>query len=174
MKTRRRKLPVVRTAVLALAGTVAGTGQGRPDEPIDPLTGAVQDGAPQMAERELILEREAFTYPARGRRDPFLPLDVPSPHRPGIEEIRLLGIIHHPNPMYRVAIISFHGGFDTIGDAERNPATMPASRLRTGEVQAGMRIVAIEVDRVVVELEEPGGVTTRVLALPRAGRGRGS
>ena len=174
MKTRRRKLPVARAAVLALAGTVAGTGQGQPDERIDPRTGAVQDGPPQMAERELILEREAFTYPARGRRNPFLPLDVPSPYSPGIEEIRLLGIIHHPNPMYRVAVISFHGGYDGIGDAAGDPATTPASRLRTGEVHAGMRIVAIEVDRVVVEVEEPGGMTTRVLAMPRAGRGRGS
>ena len=163
MKTKRRKLPVV----LALAATVAGTDQGRPDERIDPPTGAVQDGPPQMAGRELILEREAFTYPARGRRNPFLPMDVPSRHSPRIEEIRLLGIIHHPDPMYRVAVISFRGGFDVIGGTERDPATTPASRLRTGEVQAGMRIVAIEVDRVVVELEQPGGMATRVLAMPR-------
>ena len=174
MKTRIRKLSVALTAVFALTSAVVGTGQAPPGERREPPTGDVQDGPPQVAERELILEREAFTYPARGRRDPFLPSDVPATHGPGVEEIRLLGIIHHPDPMYRVAVISFHGGVDGIGEAERGQPARAALRLRTGEVHAGIRIAAIEVDRVVVELEEPGGITTRVLAMPRAGQGRGS
>ena len=129
---------------------------------------------PSIAEPGSILEREVYAYPSRGRRDPFLPLDPPSLQGPGAGRIRLLGIIHHPDPMYRVAVIRLHREGGGRGDGEETPAVSPASRLRIGEVLAGMRIAAIEIDHVVVEVEEPGGMTTRVLSTAREPRGSGS
>lgn len=174
MKTRRRTMQAALATILTLAGSVAGSGQGRPDDETDPSTGESQEGPTQLVEGAPILEREAYAYPARGRRNPFLPSNVRSPHAPGVDKVALLGIIHHPDPMFRVAVIRVPGAVDGTAGAGAGPIAAPASRLRTGELLAGMRIVAIEVDHVVVEVEEPGGPTTRVLAMPRAEKGRGS
>ena len=174
MKTRRRTMQAALATILTLAGSVAGSGQGRPDDGTDPPTGELQEGSAQLVEGTLILEREAYAYPTRGRRNPFRPSDVRSPHAPGLDEVALLGIIHHPNPIFRVAVVRIPGAVDGTADAGAGPIAAPAARLRTGELLAGMRIVAIEVDHVVVEVEEPGGPATRVLAMPRAEKGRGS
>ncbi len=174
MKTRRRTMQAALATMLTLAGSVAGSGQGRPDDGTDPQTGELQEGSAQLVEGELILEREAYAYPTRGRRNPFRPSDVRSPHAPGLDEVALLGTIHHPNPMFSVAIIRVRGIVDGTAGASAGPIAAPTARLRTGELLSGMRIVAIEVDHVVVEVEEPGGPATRVLALPRAEKGRGS
>ena len=173
MKTRRRNMQAALATILTIAGSVAGTGQGRPEDGADPPTGESQEPT-QLVGGALVLEREAYTYPARGRRNPFVPSDVPSARAPGVEEVALLGIIHHPDPMFRLAVIRVPGGVDGTAGAGAGPIAAPASRLRTGELVAGMRIVAIEVDHVVVEMEEPGGTATRVLAMPRAEKGTGS
>ena len=179
MKTRRRRtMQAALATIVALAGSAAGTGQVRPDGGTDLPTRESREGPTQLVQGALILEREAYAYPARGRRNPFLPSDVSSPPAPAVEEIVLLGIIHHPDPRFRVAVIRVPGVMDGTAGAGGGPIGAPigppASRLRTGELLVGMRIVAIEVDHVVVELEEPGGTTTKVLAMPRAEKGRGS
>lgn len=174
MKTRRKTIHAALATILALAGSVAGTGQDRPDDGTDPPTRESQEGPTELVEGAPVLEREAYAYPTRGRRNPFLPSDVPSPQATGFEEVALLGIIHHPDPVFRVAVIRFPGGADVGEGAGAGPFSAPAVRLRTGERLAGMRIVAIEVDHVVVELEEPGGTATRALAMPRVEEGRDS
>lgn len=125
---------------------------------------------PQAPERALVLEREAYTYPAGGRRNPFLPVTTAS--RPtGVEGVTLLGIIHHPDPAYRIAVIGFRDGSGDPAGGEGAGAASAVSRLRVGEELAGTRIVAIEVDHVVVETEAPGGTVPSVLSMPRAVRG---
>lgn len=159
---------------LAPAVTAQGTGQEPTVERADPSEADAQTTPPSMAGPGSILEREVYTYPSGGRRDPFLPLDPPSLQGPGAGRIRLLGVIHHPDPMYRVAVMRLHRGGGDLGDGEGKPVVSPASRLRIGEVLAGMRIAAIEIDHVVVEVEEPGGTATRVLSMAREPRGSGS
>lgn len=174
MKTRSRTIQAALATILTLAGSVAGTGRGRPEDGTNPPTGESQETPTRLAEGALVLEREAYAYPARGRRNPFVPSDVPSAHAPDVEDIALLGIIHHPDPMFRLAVIRVPGGVEGTADAGAGPIAAPVLRLRTGELLAGMRIVAIEVNHVVVEVEEPGGPATRVLAMPRAEKGTGS
>ncbi|MDE2794080.1 MAG: hypothetical protein OXL34_04590 [Gemmatimonadota bacterium] len=169
MKTRRRWRLAALVAFLAVAATLDGTGQTRSDNP-RAVAGEVGRGPPQTTSRELILEREVYTYPARGRRDPFRPSDLPSHGNPGTEAITLLGIIHHPDPAYRMAVIRLRRGLRGIAGADADPAARAVSRLRSGEVRGGLRIVAIEVDRVVVEMDEQAGTATRVLTLPRTPR----
>lgn len=173
MNTKRSRMKAALTTVLTVAATAAGTGRGRPDDTTNPPTGESQEERIRLAEGALVLEREAYAYPAHGRRNPFLAPDLPSANAPGVEGIALLGIIHHPDPGYRVAVIRVRDGVDGIA-ADVDPASAPASRLRIGERRAGMRIVAIELDHVVVELDESGGTATIVLAMPRAEKGRGS
>lgn len=174
MNTKRSRMKAALATVLTVAATAAGTGRDRPDDTTNPPTGESQEGRIRLAEGALVLEREAYAYPARGRRNPFLAPDLPSANAPGVEGIALLGIIYHPDPAYRVAVIRVRDGVDGIAGADADPASAPASRLRVGERRAEMRIVAIELDHVVVELEEAGGTATIVLAMPRAEKGRGS
>lgn len=174
MRTRGRMRPLALTVVFALAGTATGTGQDRPDDRSGPPMDGAQENPLEPAWRGLILEREVYTYPARGRRDPFLPLDLRARRGPRADEIRLLGIIHHPDPLYRVAVIGLYGGSDRLGNGEGRAAAETTSRLRVGEVAAGLRVTAIEIDHVIVEMEEPGGTAPRKLAMPRPAQGRGS
>ena len=174
MKTTVWKLPVALTAIVALTGNTAGTRQSGRSARTDPPPGAERDLPPQTAERGLILEREVYTYPARGRRNPFLPAEVAPPRGARVEGIVLLGIIHHPDPLHRVAVMRLGQGGGGLGNGEGSSVARAASRLRIGGVFAGARVVAIETYHVVVELEEPGGTASRVLALPRTVQRRGS
>lgn len=161
------------SGTVALAGAGTGAGQSRPGARPEPTIGDVPATRPQAPERELVLEREAYDYPAGARRNPFLPVDAVSGDVARFAGVRLLGIIHHPDPAYRIAVVSLREGSADFGTVE---ATVPGTvrRLRIGEELAGTRIVAIEADHVAVETEEPGGTATAVLAMPRADKGVGS
>lgn len=171
--TTKRWRQVAITVALALAGTGAGSSEGRTAQRPGPPPPDVREAPPGIAERGLALEREAYTYPAHERRNPFLPLDGPSHGGPEGDEFRLLGVIHHPDPAYRIAVLSRPG---VSVDAENGggPGARTAVRLRIGEGFGDLRIAAIEIDHVVVEMEEPGGTLSRVLAMPRATKGSGT
>ncbi len=155
-------------------GPARPAGQDGSDDRADPPTAASQEDTIPVAEGEMILERETYAYPGGARRNPFLPPGAPARSAPGAEEVALLGIIHHPDPMYRVAVIRVRGAAAGAAGANGHPPPATASRLRIGERRAGVRVVAIEADHVVVELQEPGGRTRSVLAMPRPETGRGS
>lgn len=190
---RRLSAPVraVPAALLALAASGAWTAESQARARLVPATARSPEAGPRMPEagpqapqagpqapqarpqapeRALVLEREAYTYPGGGRRNPFLPVTTAS--RPaGVEGVTLLGIIHHPDPAYRIAVIGFRDGSGDPAGGEGAGAANAVSRLRVGEELAGTRIVAIEVDHVVVETEAPGGTVPSVLSMPRAVRG---
>lgn len=176
---RRLSAPVraVPAALLALAASGAWTAESQARARLVPATARSPEAGPQAPqarpqapERALVLEREAYTYPGGGRRNPFLPVTTAS--RPaGVEGVTLLGIIHHPDPAYRIAVIGFRDGSGDPAGGEGAGAASAVSRLRVGEELAGTRIVAIEVDHVVVETEAPGGTVPSVLSMPRAVRG---
>ena len=160
----------VPAALLALAGSAARTAESQTPARPQSATAEAPEARPQAPERALVLEREAYTYPAGGRRNPFLPVTTAS-HPAPVEGVTLLGIIHHPDPAYRIAVIGFRDGSGDPVGGEGAGAASAVSRLRVGEEHAGTRIVAIEVDHVLVETEAPGGTVPSVLALPRAARG---
>jgi len=170
MKTMVHRLPAALAAMVALTGNATGGSGARTEPPPD----AAQDEPRQTAEPGLVFEREVYTYPARGRRNPFVPAEADPRRGAPVDGVMLLGIIHHPNPLYRVAVMRLGGRNGGLGNGAVSPVAAAASRLRIGGVFAGARIVAIEADHVVVELEEPDGTVPRVLAMPRTAQGRGS
>ena len=160
----------VPATLLALVGSAAWSAGSQTRARPESETAEAPEARPQAPERALVLEREAYTYPAGGRRNPFLPVTTAS--RPtGVEGVTLLGIIHHPDPAYRIAVIGFRDGSGDPVGGEGAGAASAVSRLRVGEELAGTRVVAIEVDHVVVETEAPGGTVPSVLSMPRAVRG---
>ena len=169
--TTNRWRQVTLTVALTLGGTGVGSSEKRtaqrPGPPPD-----VQEAPPGIAERGPALEREVYTYPVHERRNPFLPIDRPYHGGPEGEELRLLGVIHHPDPAYRIAVMS-RPGVSVGPESGDRPGARMAVRLRIGEAYGDLRIAAIGIDHVVVEMEEPGGTVSRALAMPRATTGSG-
>lgn len=156
--------------LLAFSGTHSGASQspgGLRDQP---------SGAAAVSGKTMVFEREVFSYPAGERRNPFLPVETFSADGPGVEHARLLGIIHHPDPAYSLAVLDVSAGF---GGTRRIPGAEPGpeadgatARLRVGAVLGRLRIVRIHEDRVVIGEDLPEGAAMKVLAVPRPAPGR--
>ena len=157
--------------LLAFAGPRPGASQS-PGGPRDRPSG----GAAGVSGKTMVFEREVFSYPAGERRNPFLPVRTFSAGGPGVEHARLLGIIHHPDPAYSLAVLDVSAGFGgtrRIAGAEPGPeAERATARLRVGAVLGRLRIVRIHEDRVVIGGDLPEGAAKKVLAIPRPAPGR--
>jgi len=127
---------------------------------------------------EMVFEREVFTYPANGRRNPFVPVGNLSADGPRIEDTRLLGIIHHPDSAYSLVLLGISGGQGGTRDilnADTGAGTGRATvRLRLGEVLGRLRIARIREDHIVIEADLPQGPATEVLTISRPAVGRRS
>ena len=122
---------------------------------------------------DLVFEREVFSYPSYVRRNPFVPLVDAAAGGPVFEELALLGVVHHSNPLYSVALFG-------VGEAQNagsgaggggGGSLFQTHRLRRGDVIGNTRIIDIQVDRVIVEVEEFGMAERHILELPRADQG---
>lgn len=158
--------------LLAFATPEPGASQSPGDIP-----SASPDSAPDASRRTMVFEREVFVYPAGGRRNPFLPVGV-SAAVPGAGDVRLMGIIHHPDAAYRLAVLGISGGVGG-GNGATDAGPLPQGgwttrRLRSGGVLGRMRIAEIHEDHIVVETEAPDGIASQVLALRQPVAGRGS
>lgn len=80
-----------------------------------------------------VLSREAFDYPADGRRDPFEPLSAGDELGPRFEDLRLAGVIYSPE----------RGSMAVLVDA----ATARRYRVWEGEVIGGARLIRVRPDR---------------------------
>lgn len=133
---------------------------------------------------ELRLEREVFNYPQFGRRNPFRPL-VGDEAGPRFEDLQLLGVILSSEPGESVALLGIAQGMTVRPDSvavestvEEEPAVELArptrsrtQRLRVGERWGSVRIVAIERNRVIVDVTEFGLTDRRELFLRRPDEG---
>ena len=158
---------------LALVATERGQGQtpeGAGGQPPDSVAG--------VAGRSIVFEREVFTYPAGARRNPFLPVKGIPADRPRVEDVRLLGIIHHPESAYSLVVMGIPEAIgptgDVLGDAAGTRASWITARFRSGDVLGRLRIAGIREDHVVIEAGEPDGVAIETLSVPRPAVGRGS
>ncbi len=131
------------------------------------LHGQQEQPEPEAEPTELIFEREVFDYPSYERRNPFQPLLDDDARGPRFERLRLLGIIHSGDAARSVALFGVGGG----GQGDEATDGSRTYRLRAGEVLGNTRVVAIDRDRVLVEVEEFGVTEERVLELPRRGQG---
>jgi len=105
----------------------------------------------QQAETPLKLDREVYSYPGHGRRDPFKPLGGKDAMGPLFEELVVRSIIYSADP--RLSVVNMVDGAKTL------------YRLRTGDVIGNARIVAIEPYRVRMAVTSYGLVREEVLEL---------
>lgn len=133
---------------------------------------------------ELRLEREVFSYPQFQRRDPFRPL-VGDEAGPRFEDLELLGVILSSDPSQSVALLGISQGMavqpdsvavESVLAAEETvtlarPTRSRTQRLRLGERWGNVRIVAIERNRVLVDVTEFGLTDRRELFLRRPEEG---
>lgn len=97
-------------------------------------------------EPKLNFDREVYTYPGDGRKDPFKPLVGTDAAGPLFEDLTLRGIVHSMDPKKSVAIIT---------DGARPPRVY---KRREGEVIGNARIAAIEKTRVRLLVQSYGVV----------------
>ena len=117
---------------------------------------------PDTAEAELVFEREVYSYPTYGRRNPFEPLISGDEQGPRFDDLRLLGVIHSGNAGSSVALLGVQAGDGPPG------ATY---RVRRGDRLGDTRIISIQRDRVLVEVEEFGLTEQRELRVRRPREG---
>ncbi len=117
---------------------------------------------PDTTEAELVFEREVYSYPTYGRRNPFQPLTSGDASGPRFEELRLLGVIFSDNAATSVALL----GIDVVGGTAGR-----TYRVRRGDRLGNTRILSIQRDRVLVEVEEFGLTEQRQLQVRRPREG---
>lgn len=144
----RRVLVLAGLLILALPAAVAAQGgqQQQTPRPAGPDT------------TRLVFEREVFQYPDYERRNPFAPLLGSLEGGPQFDQVRLLGIIYSSDPSRSVVLLG-------SGDTSR--------RLRVGESWGNTRVLEIQPEQVIVEVEEFGLTEQRVLELSRRRGGGG-
>ena len=114
-------------------------------------------GAPNIPpgsqpEPKLAFDREVFTYPAEGRRDPYKPLvGGPGSGGPLFADITLRGIIYSADARRSVALVQ-------VGSKR-------TFRLRSGDVIGNARVLEIEPQRVRFAVENFGTIRTETLEL---------
>ena len=109
------------------------------------------------------LDRELFVYPGGDRRDPFERLLPGTSAGTRFEDLRLIGVIHSPNPRRSVALVS---------SMTPTPAAATATgertfRLRQDVVLGDMRVLRVEREYVIVEIRRFGIGEQRELRLSR-------
>ena len=163
MNAVRILVPALAVAALGPRGLI---GQARPPT----LPGA--EGAPAASGAQVgepSPDREVFVYPGGGRRDPFERLLPGNPAGTRFEELRLIGVIHSPNPRESVALFS------------SRTATLAASidtgegtfRLRQDVVLGDMKVLRVGQECVIVEITRFGVGERRELRLNRQRGGAG-
>ena len=158
---------------LPMAGGFAGaSAQESPGARPPPNEGAAIAAQPPRG-GGLVFEREVFAYPLRARRNPFQPLPVSTVEGPRFEELRLLGIIVHPDSRHSVVLIGTGPPSGRDGEEATGVFPLETYRLRLGDVIGSTRIVQIHERHVVVVMDGPEGPERRVLNVPLASEGKG-
>lgn len=168
MRTLRVWGAVLGAALILPMGLAAQNGAGESGAAAVASASAVD---PEQA--ELAFEREVFSYPTFARRNPFKPLLASAEGGPRWEGMRLEGILYDADPRYSIAIVSSGRAGARAGAA---PAAGEASagetaRLRVGQRWGNIRVLAINPDNVLIEVEEFGLTEQRTMRLPVRGQG---
>ncbi len=102
---------------------------------------------------EVSYQREVFTYPTRGRPDPFRPPQLGAGSGPHFEDLSLAGLIYAPE-IGSVAILT-------------DRSTGKRHRVRDGERLGSVRVVEIRSDAVVFSVQGVAGPRREVLQATR-------
>lgn len=118
--------------------------------------------------RQLVLERERFTYAVSGRRDPFQPPAKSPADETAVAGLRVLGIIHHEIPRYSLVLLQARGDGGVTPAGEVDGADQGTThRLRPGDQLGPLRVVRVQRHRVIVEIADESGRVRRVIEVAR-------
>lgn len=144
---------------LGLAAPLAAEAQRRPQQPARrPAVEVPTDQIVRDSAGNVVFNREVFTYPAQGRRDPFLSLITSGDIRPLLADLTIVGIALDPTGRNSVA---------TLKDVSTNELY----RVRVGSVFGRMRVTAIRQREVGLAIDEFGFTRQEVLSLNVPARG---
>lgn len=122
----------------------------------------------------LVYEREVFTYPTQGRRNPFHPLVGEAETGPRFSQLRLEGIIYDDqHASQSVAILGTSTVTESADSTTASVSKGEAWYLKAGQTVGNVRIIQVDRDRVVVDVEE-FGLTTRKIMQIQTGPGGGT
>jgi hypothetical protein len=149
--------------IASIAGTTPLLAQAPPAGAAPPPAGAAPPaGAPPagatvpskpVGETKLVFDREVFTYPGSGRRDPFKPLVGKESLGPLFDDLKLKGIIYTGDPARSIVLIQ--------DGAKR------LYRLKRGDVVGNSRVVEIKPLAVRFAVENFGMIRYDILELRR-------
>jgi hypothetical protein len=108
-----------------------------------PATPAAPVTAASPAAPEVLINRETYSYPDAGRRDPFVSLMNTEEIRPLIGDLKLVAIAFDPTGRNSVAVL-------------RDITTKEQYRVKVGQEIGRMRVAAIHEKDVVFGIEEFG------------------
>lgn len=104
--------------------------------------------------REVVINRETFTYQGAGRRDPYASLMTSTDVRPLISDLRLTGVAYDPDGRNSVAIL-------------RDLQTRAQYRVSVGQHLGRLRVTAIGQRAVQFTIDEFGFSRTESIPLSR-------
>ena len=104
------------------------------------------------ATSEMVFQREVYSYPGAGRRDPFASLLKSGDLRPLISDLRLVAVIYDATGRNSVAIL-------------RDLTTKDQYRVKTGQTLGRMRVAQIQPKHVVFTIDEFGYNRQETLSL---------
>ena len=110
------------------------------------------DTAASKPVAEVLITREAYTYPGAGRRDPFVSLMNTEQLRPLLVDLKLVAIAFDPAGRNSVAVL-------------RDMSTKEQYRVKVGQEIGRMRVAAIREKNVVFGIEEFGYSRQESLAM---------
>jgi type II secretory pathway component PulC len=141
-------------AVLALSVVLVASPGAAHGQEVAEVESAAENGAEGAVQQTLRYEREVFRYQRAGRRDPFRSLLGTADLAVRAEDLVLRGVIVNPDPRQSVAVIR-----EARGDRQ--------FRVRPGDRIGGIRVVAIQPDRVELVVEELGVARSHTLRIRR-------
>ena len=108
--------------------------------------------APKSAQPEVLVNRESYSYPGNGRRDPFVSLMNTEELRPLLGDLKLVAVALDPAGRNSVAVL-------------RDMSTKEQYRVKVGQEIGRMRVAAIHAKDVVFGIEEFGYSRQEMLAM---------
>jgi hypothetical protein len=129
-----------------LAAPISGPGSkgtGVPASPVAEMSGAARTADSSASRLGATVTREAYSYGAEGRRDPFYSLILTDDLRPLLADLRLVGILYEASGRRTVAIM-------------RDLQTNAQYRVSTGGTLGRMRVSQIRPRAVIFSIDEFG------------------
>jgi hypothetical protein len=146
----RAQTPAKRPVARVVANTTTTADKNRLPAPV--AAQAAPAAAPKSGQPELLINRESYSYPGAGRRDPFLSLMNTEEIRPLIIDLKLVAVALDPSGRNSVAVL-------------RDVGTQAQYRVKVGQQLGRMRVAAIHEKEVVFGIEEFGYSRQESLAM---------